>query len=132
MMNLLKVSKRTIYRELDNLEVSLKSVNASLKKAARGSFVIEASEEVLEQLKENTDGKSNDLSTAKRQHAILAELLLTTEPLSLAHFMESYRISNTTFMQISNSWKKVFANCLWKSFGTRDTRSKDRKNTAGF
>ena len=65
MMNLLKVSKRTIYRELDNLEVSLKSVNASLKKAARGSFVIEASEEVLEQLKENTDGKSNDLSTAK-------------------------------------------------------------------
>lgn len=48
MMNLLKVSKRTIYRELDNLEVSLKSVNASLKKAARGSFVIEASEEVLE------------------------------------------------------------------------------------
>ncbi|HAP7497267.1 TPA: HTH domain-containing protein, partial [Enterococcus faecium] len=69
MMNLLKVSKRTIYRELDNLEVSLKSVNASLKKAARGSFVIEASEEVLEQLKENTDGKSNDLSTAKRQHA---------------------------------------------------------------
>ncbi|MGQ4819799.1 BglG family transcription antiterminator, partial [Enterococcus faecium] len=68
-----------------------------LKKAARGSFVIEASEEVLEQLKENTDGKSNDLSTAKRQHAILPELLLTTEPLSLAHLMESYRISNTTF-----------------------------------
>ena len=27
MMNLLKVSKRTVYRELDNLEVSLKSVN---------------------------------------------------------------------------------------------------------
>lgn len=97
MMNLLKVSKRTVYRELDNLEVSLKSVNASLKKVARGSFVIEASEEVMEQLKENTDGKSEDLPTAKRQHAILAELLLTTEPLSLAHFMELYRISNTTF-----------------------------------
>ena len=64
MMNLLKVSKRTIYRELDNLEVSLKSVNASLKKVARGSFVIEASEEVMEQLKENTEGKSDDLPTA--------------------------------------------------------------------
>ena len=63
MMNLLKVSKRTVYRELDNLEVSLKSVNASLKKAARGSFVIEASEEVLEQLKENTDGKSKSSIT---------------------------------------------------------------------
>ncbi len=97
MMNLLKVSKRTVYRELDNLEISLQSVNASLKKVARGSFVIEASEEVMEQLKENTDGKSDDLPTAKRQHAILAELLLTTEPLSLAHFMELYRISNTTF-----------------------------------
>ena len=112
MMNLLKVSKRTIYRELDNLEVSLKSVNASLKKAARGSFVIEASEEVLEQLKENTDGKSNDLSTAKTTTRDFSRVVTDDRAVESCSFHGSYRISNTTFMQISNSWKKVFANCL--------------------
>ncbi|MEN2253666.1 HTH domain-containing protein, partial [Enterococcus lactis] len=35
LLKLLKVSKRTVYRELDTLEVSVKSVNASVKKVAR-------------------------------------------------------------------------------------------------
>ncbi|WP_316390981.1 hypothetical protein, partial [Enterococcus faecium] len=72
--------------------INFKSINptveipaaSSISQFTRRKSFFCRSEEVLEQLKENTDGKSNDLSTAKRQHAILAELLLTTEPLSLA------------------------------------------------
>ena len=38
MMQLLKVSKRTVYRELANLENSLRTVGASLEKEGRGHF----------------------------------------------------------------------------------------------
>ena len=42
MMNLLKVSRRTVYRELENLETSLASMGATLEKVARGRFSIQA------------------------------------------------------------------------------------------
>lgn len=44
MMNLLKVSRRTVYRELENLETSLASMGATLEKVARGRFSIQADE----------------------------------------------------------------------------------------
>ncbi|WP_165005306.1 MULTISPECIES: BglG family transcription antiterminator [unclassified Enterococcus] len=97
MMNLLKVSRRTVYRELDNLELSLKSEGAHLQKVGRGAFVINATEEIRKKLQEEGQEKSEELSTAQRQHAILAELLLTDDPLSLTYFLEKYLISNTTF-----------------------------------
>ncbi|MEY8445152.1 PRD domain-containing protein [Enterococcus ratti] len=97
MMTLLEVSKRTVYRELENLENSLKAENASLRRVSRGSFTIAADEKVMEKLKKESNEINNELSTTKRQHAILVELLLTKKPLSLTHFLERYLISNTTF-----------------------------------
>ena len=44
MMQVLKVSKRTVYRELANLEKSLETVGATLEKVGRGHFQIFASE----------------------------------------------------------------------------------------
>lgn len=38
LMSLLKVSKRTVYRELANLELSLESIGAKLEKESRGRF----------------------------------------------------------------------------------------------
>lgn len=97
MVNVLRVSKRTVYRELEQLERSLKEVNASLKKIARGSFTIEATPETRTQLHKLLNEKEMELSTTERQHAILLELLLTKVPLSLSYFLEKYLISNTTF-----------------------------------
>lgn len=111
MVNVLRVSKRTVYRELEQLERSLKEVNASLKKITRGSFMIEATPETMTQLRQLLNEKEMELSTTERQHAILLELLLTKEPLSLSYFLEKYLISNTTFYadikQLETSMKQL-------------------------
>lgn len=98
MMTVLKVSKRTVYRELDQLALSLKAVDAQLKKVTRGTFLIEATTEAKSKLSaEINDEAGEELSTLERQHAILLEILLTAQPLSLAYFLETYLVSNTTF-----------------------------------
>ncbi|MFV0559366.1 MAG: BglG family transcription antiterminator [Enterococcus sp.] len=98
MMTILKVSKRTVYRELDQLDLSLKVFDAQLKKVARGTFLIDATAEAKQSLLVKiNDEIGEELSTVERQHAILLEILLTDQPLSLAHFLEIYLVSNTTF-----------------------------------
>ncbi|MGM9903241.1 MAG: BglG family transcription antiterminator [Enterococcus sp.] len=97
LMNLLKMSRRTVYRELEQLELSLKEVGATLEKVSRGSFTIKASEEIKHLLLREMEEQFLELSTSQRQHAILLELLTTDQPLSLNYFMEQYLISNTTF-----------------------------------
>ena len=98
MMTVLKVSKRTVYRELDQLALSLKAVDAQLKKVTRGSFLIDATTETKSKLlAEINDEGGEELSTLERQHAILLAILLTAQPVSLAHFLETYLVSNTTF-----------------------------------
>lgn len=98
MMSLLKVSKRTVYRELSNLEHSLKTIGAELKKVSRGKFCIVADEAALAKIQEtlSTD-ESQELSTTERQHAILLELLTNNVPISMQQFLDEYLISNTTF-----------------------------------
>ncbi|MGI6155982.1 MAG: BglG family transcription antiterminator [Enterococcus lemanii] len=99
MMQLLKVSKRTVYREVANLEASLEEVGAQLDRVARGRFVLVADEETRQKLMEDL-GLQTDfqaLSTQERQHAILLKLLVNQEPLSLSFFLEEFLISNTTF-----------------------------------
>ena len=54
MMNLLKVSRRTVYRELENLETSLASMGATLEKVARGRFSIQADEAAMTEIQAAT------------------------------------------------------------------------------
>lgn len=98
-LHLLKVSRRTVYRELANLEASLEEVGAQLDRSERGEIGLIANEEVKNELKETLGltVKQQELSTKERQHAILAELLRNDSPISMAHFLEEYLISNTTF-----------------------------------
>lgn len=98
MMNLLKVSRRTVYRELENLETSLASMGATLEKVARGRFSIQADEAAMTEIQAAILGEeTQELSTLARQHAILLTLLQTKEPVSMHYFLETYCISNTTF-----------------------------------
>ena len=103
MMNLLKVSRRTVYRELENLETSLASMGATLEKVARGRFSIQADEAMTEIQAAILGEETQELSTLARQHAILLTLLQTKEPVSMHYFLETYCISNTTFMPILNN-----------------------------
>ena len=78
MMNLLKVSRRTVYRELENLETSLASMGATLEKVARGRFSIQADEAAMTEIQAAILGEeTQELSTLARQHAILLTLLQT-------------------------------------------------------
>lgn len=98
MMSLLKVSKRTVYREIENLERSLASIDARLEKVARGKFQVKAGPSALKEIQLAILGEENQgLSATSRQHAILLDILLSREPLSLQYFMDTYLISNTTF-----------------------------------
>lgn len=97
MMNLLQVSKRTVYRELSNLEDSLAGINASLEKVSRGRFQVIADQKAQQAIKEALSDKTLELSTTQRQHGIILELLGSHKPLSMQHFLDRYLISNTTF-----------------------------------
>ena len=98
MIGLLKVSKRTVYRELENLEESLRTIGASLNKISRGIYQLNVSDEIRETiLKSIQTDMVIDLSTNERQKGILMELLVTETPVVLQVFLDKYQISNTTF-----------------------------------
>lgn len=98
MIGLLKVSKRTVYRELENLEESLRTIGASLNKISRGIYQLNVSDEKRETiLKSIQTDMVIDLSTNERQKGILMELLVTETPVVLQVFLDKYQISNTTF-----------------------------------
>ena len=98
LMSLLKVSKRTVYRELANLELSLESIGAKLEKESRGRFRLLAEDAAKAKiLSIVSEDEPSELSATERQHAILLQLLNSDEPISLQPFLDEYLISNTTF-----------------------------------
>lgn len=97
MTSLLKVSRRTVYREITQLEQSLASINAQLEKVGRGHYRLSADAPTLSKLVEEISESAAQLSTSERQHAILLELLTKDVPISMHFFLDRYLISNTTF-----------------------------------
>ncbi|CZR01178.1 phosphoenolpyruvate-dependent sugar phosphotransferase system eiia 2 [Trichococcus palustris] len=98
LMSLLKVSKRTVYRELANLELSLESIGAKLEKAGLGRFRLIAEDSVkTEILSAVSEDEPSELSATERQHAILLQLLNSDQPISMQTFLDEFLISNTTF-----------------------------------
>ncbi|WP_291292740.1 PRD domain-containing protein [Enterococcus sp.] len=97
MMQLLKVSKRTVYRELANLENSLRTVGASLEKEGRSHFRIIVGNSITQLQEAMTSDSSQEFASTERQHRILLQLATASKPISSHHFLELYQISNTTF-----------------------------------
>ena len=82
MMNLLKVSRRTVYRELENLETSLASMGATLEKVARGRFSIQADEAAMTEIQaailgEETQELSTFYADIKQLETRIARIPLT-------------------------------------------------------
>ena len=87
LMGLLKVSKRTVYRELANLELSLESIGAKLEKAGLGRFRLIAEDSAkAEIISAVSEDESSELSATERQHAILLQLLNSDQPISMQTF----------------------------------------------
>ena len=98
MESLLQVSRRTVYRELESLTESLEEYEIELKRIANGKYQLVFEEESRAELLKALDKKGwLELSTTKRQRAILVELLETSTPIPMNHFLEKYDVSNTTF-----------------------------------
>ncbi len=101
---MLKVSRRTVYRELENLETSLASMGATLEKVARGRFSIQADEAAMTEIQAAILGEeTQELSTLARQHAILLTLLQTKEPVSMHYFLKRIVLVIRLFMPILNN-----------------------------
>lgn len=97
MVTLLKVSRRTVYRELESLSDSLAELGVSLEKVSRSNYQLMFSEEQRKLLLNAITSESwVELSTAERQRGILFELLETSTPIGMNTFLERYEISNTT------------------------------------
>ena len=115
MIGLLKVSKRTVYRELENLEESLRTIGASLNKISRGIYQLNVSDEIRETiLKSIQTDMVIDLSTNERQKGILMELLVTETPVVLQVFLDKYQISNTTFYGDIKQLEERLAKYEWE------------------
>lgn len=99
LVRLLKVSKRTVYREISNLEQSIQNEDATIERIGNGKLVLKASQGTIAKLKTIiTDVHQGAcLSSSERQHAILLQLLLTSTPLSKDFFIQEYQISTPTF-----------------------------------
>lgn len=97
MKTLLKVSRRTVYREITQLEQSLVTIDAHLEKVGRGRYRLLADDAVVTKISEEIKGSVTQLSAIERQHAILLELLTKDTPITMQFFLDRYLISNTTF-----------------------------------
>ena len=98
MISLLKVSKRTVYRELDSLIETLNNIDVEVKKVSRGNYQLVIDDIQREKLMKLVGSDSwMELSTSERQRGILYDLLETLAPIPMANFLKIYDISNTTF-----------------------------------
>ena len=98
MISLLKVSKRTVYRELETLTETLEKAAIQLNKAGRGKYQLLADEEGLRKIHQALKSENwLEIPAEQRQRLLLFELLMTEKPIALATFLDTYLISHTTF-----------------------------------
>lgn len=98
MISVLKVSKRTVYRELENLTETLLTIDVQIEKAGRGKYQLVADEAGIQKIQKSLQTEDwVDISTEQRQRLLLFELLMTEVPIRMQDILDKYLISNTTF-----------------------------------
>ncbi|MFW7394948.1 BglG family transcription antiterminator, partial [Vagococcus fluvialis] len=131
MIGLLKVSKRTVYRELDSLIETLHSIDIEVKKVSRGNYQLMIDDIQREKLMKLVGSDSwMELSTSERQRGILYDLLETLAPIPMGNFLKIYDISNTTFYgdikqletRLAKSPLKIMRNMGYEVIGSEKYR----------
>lgn len=97
----LKVSTRTIYRELSSLELTLEKENIYLKNSSANGYYIQGEEKTLAALQEiitNDLHKEKNLNLTKleRQHAIALDLILAEDWITIDYLMNKFQVSHNS------------------------------------
>lgn len=97
----LNVSRRTIYRELAQLEDDIHQLQLRLDKSAQGAYRITGEAGALEQLRASLTPDVPDIAfdQTQRQNALLIRLLMSSVPQTMSSLADELVVSVTTIKQ---------------------------------
>ncbi|MER1952952.1 MAG: HTH domain-containing protein [Aerococcus urinaeequi] len=110
--SLLQVSRRTIYREITNLEASLKTLNIEIVNERNKGYKLVGHAETLNMLREeNTARNQYVFSKDERQDGIITTLLVNEEPVTAEVLSQQFAVSlNTIYQDIDAIEERLGAN----------------------
>lgn len=97
----LNVSRRTIYRELSQLENDIQTLGLQLTKSPHGAYQILGDDAALDTLRTNLTPDAPDVAfdPSQRQNALLIRLLNSRVPVTMSDLAEELAVSLTTIKQ---------------------------------
>lgn len=110
--SLLQVSRRTVYREITNLEESLKTLNIEIVNERNKGYKLVGHAETLNMLREeNTARNQYIFSKDERQDGIITTLLVNEEPVTAEVLSQQFAVSlNTIYQDIDAIEERLGAN----------------------
>lgn len=110
--SLLQVSRRTVYREITNLEASLKTLNIEIVNERNKGYKLVGHAETLNMLREeNTARNQYVFSKDERQDGIITTLLVNEEPVTAEALSQQFAVSlNTIYQDIDAIEERLGAN----------------------
>lgn len=110
--SLLQVSRRTVYREITNLEASLKTLNIEIVNERNKGYKLVGHAETLNMLREeNTARNQYIFSKDERQDGIITTLLVNEEPVTAEVLSQQFAVSlNTIYQDIDAIEERLGAN----------------------
>ncbi|MER2146383.1 MAG: HTH domain-containing protein [Aerococcus urinaeequi] len=110
--SLLQVSRRTVYREITNLEASLKTLNIEIVNERNKGYKLVGHAETLNMLREeNTARNQYVFSKDERQDGIITTLLVNEEPVTADVLSQQFAVSlNTIYQDIDAIEERLGAN----------------------
>lgn len=110
--SLLQVSRRTVYREITNLEASLKTLNIEIVNERNKGYKLVGHAETLNMLREeNTARNQHIFSKDERQDGIITTLLVNEEPVTAEVLSQQFTVSlNTIYQDIDAIEERLGAN----------------------
>ena len=106
----LQVSKRTVYRELAQLETSLQYFDIQLSKT-NGRYQLQGATSQLQQLQrglKNAHNQSIIQTSRTRRSAVACKLLLAADFLTMQALADEFQVSKTTIMQDLQTIEQIF------------------------
>lgn len=98
--SLLQVSRRTVYREITNLEESLKTLNIQIVNERNKGYRLVGNAETLDMLREeNTARNQYVFSKDERQDGIVTTLLVNKSPVTAEALSQQFGVSLNTIYQ---------------------------------
>lgn len=106
--DLLHVSNRTIYRELSSLENELAKRQIKLIRGLDKNYRLAGNLNVLQELKENLEDSSKELSAQQRQSLLVIQLLQSEEELKMEALAVDLQVSVGTIQSDLQAIEEIF------------------------